>query len=121
MNRTVKFMICLLLILGMMSTLAACSDDISGHYELVEASMSGQTFTAQEFRALVGEEVEMYIELNADGTGKMAFVNNETDIAWKDNQLWSVNDGKTGAKASFTVEDGTLTLDMAGTIMVFRK
>ena len=121
MKRTVKYILCLILILGMLSTFVACGDDITGHYELVKVTMADQTYTIQEFRALVGNDVEMFVELNADGTGKMAFVNNETDIEWKGNQLWSVQDGKTGVKANFTLEDGVLTLDISGMIMVFQK
>ena len=121
MKRTVKYLICLILILGVTCSLVACGDDISGRYELVYATLSGQTYTLQEFRGLVGDEAEMYVELNADGTGRMAFVNNETDIEWKGNQLWSVQDGKTGAKAAFTLEEGTLTLNISGMVLVFRK
>lgn len=121
MKTTVKSVICFMLLIGIACTLAACREDYTGHYELISATMSGQTFTVEQLREIVGNDVQMFIELNADGTGKMAFLNSTADMQWEGDQIWAVQDGQSGTKATFTVDEGKLTLVLTDSVLVFQK
>ena len=118
MKRTVTTALCLVLVIGLLCTLTACGEDISGRYELISATIDNRTLTIDEFKAFLGADTEMYLELNNDGTGTMAFVGQVAEMQWEGNQIWSAEGG---VKADFTVEEGVLTLDLSGTVLVFKK
>ena len=118
MKKTFKAAFCLLLVLTLALSLAACNDDISGRYILVSVSMNGNTFTAQQLKDHIANQDEMYLELNSDGTGTMAYLGDITDMKWEGNEIWPANNV---AKATFTVEGNTLTMEMKAVTLVFQK
>ena len=110
MKKSVKSVLCFILVMGMISMLAACSGDVAGHYELVSVVLDGTTQNA----AGLG-----YIDLHEDGTGYMNIRGTEFEMCWADGQIWPASDPND--KVFFSVEGNTLTLDMGGSTAIFKK
>lgn len=118
MNKTIRKLLCLFLILATVSTLAACGSDRYGRYNLVSVSMNGQSFTIQELKDYIGKQDDMYLDLRDDGTATMVFLGESSEMLWEDDKIWPKANA---SKASFTIEENTLTMDMNGITMVFQK
>ena len=124
MKNTMKITISLILVITLLSALCGCGVvgklSIAGKYKLVSIEASGITMDIDALKTYLGEEaLNMYIELKADGTGYMSALDEEAEIAWADGQIWPKDDPDD--KASFTVEDGVLTLEAEGTKLIFKK
>ena len=118
MNRTVKFIFCLILVVGMLGMLAACSEDISGHYTIVKVSVGDTFYNYEDLMKIVGTTEMMYIDINSDGTGYMTMLGSSSKIFWEGDKIWAEDNG---TKATFTVEGNTLTLYLPESTMVFQK
>ena len=124
MKKTLKMILCLSLVLAMALSMVACGDkkeekaSIAGHYDLASMTIDGKSFTQDELAALMGD-LEIYVELNDDGTGVLSLSGETADMAWKDGQIWPVDEPD--EKVPFTVEGKTLTMEIDGQKMVFEK
>ena len=119
MKKTVKAVLCLVLVIGVVCTLAACGDKIVGRYDLVKMESNGQTLDVSTLKSLAGSDVDMYLELFEDGTGIMKMDGDTTHMRWADGQIWPAN--QENEKISFTLVDGVLTLEKDGLTLVFEK
>ena len=61
--------------------------------------------------------VQMYMELNADGTGAL-FMEDEMPLTWADGAISFTEENMT---ISYTLENGEMKLDMIETVIVLRK
>lgn len=114
MNKLISRALCVVMLLSLLLTFAACG--VSGHYELKEVSYSGLSLSAKE----AGFDTEnYYIDLNANGTAVMCMEDEKQDMEWKDGQIWAV--GEEDAKADFEIDDDELILEIEGMEMVFEK
>ena len=119
MKKTVRAALCLSLVAILLVSLVACGGGVAGHYNLVSMEMGGQKMDIAALQALAGTSVEMYIELNDDGTGVMCMDGETTEMCYGDGMIWPVNDADD--KVPFTVDGDTLTLEQDGMKMVFEK
>ena len=118
-----KILVCLVMVLSLMLCIAACGDTeesggIAGKYKFHSMSYDGETITAKDL-ADMGEEMDMYIRLNGDGTGIMYSEGETEDMAYANGQIWSVDEPD--EKVDFTVKGNTLTMEQDGMKMVFKK
>ena len=118
-----RILVAVLLVLSLTLCLAACGDKeksggIAGKYNFYSMSYEGETVTAKDLAAL-GEEMNMYIRLNADGTGVMVTEGESEDMAYGNGKIWSVDEPD--EKVDFTVKGNTLTMEQDGMVMTFKK
>ena len=118
-----KILVCLVMVLSLMLCIAACGDKeesggIAGKYNFYSMSYNGETVTAKDLAAM-GEEMDMYIRLNGDGTGIMYTEGETEDMAYSNGKIWSVDEPD--EKVSFTVKGNTLTMEQDGMVMTFKK
>ena len=111
MSKTVKAVLCATVIAVMLLSLAACSGNIAGRYELVSLDIEG---VKQDVPSGLG-----YLELNADGTGRLNVAGTEYEMCWEDGRIWPVSDPEDSV--SFTVNGNTLTMDLMGNTAFFKK
>lgn len=131
--KLVKILVCLAMILSLMLCVAACGEDegmigsitggsskssIAGKYEFYSMTYDGETVTAKDM-AEVGEDVEIYIRLNNDGTGIMVSDGETVEIAYSDGELWPVDEPEESVE--FTVKGNTLTVEAEEMVMTFKK
>ena len=129
MKKTLKMVLCMTLVLGMLLSMAACDlgsiggkASVAGRYDFVKMEMEGFSMDLETLKAMGGDEladIEMYLELKEDGTGVLAVMGESTDMQWADGQIWAV--GEEDAKVPFTVENGVLTMEQDGMKMTFKK
>ena len=81
--------------------------------------MGGEVIDIEGMKLLMGEDMEMYLELNSDGTAVLNMDGEITDMQWADGKIWPKDD--TDDKVGFTVKDGVLTLEQDGMKMIFKK
>jgi hypothetical protein len=119
MKKTVNAVLSLVLVLGVVFTLAACGINVAGRYELTTMEIDGQVIDIERMKILVGEDLEMYIELREDGTAILKMNEEITDMLWADGKIWPKHNT---AEVSSLVIDGTvLTMERNGTKMIFKK
>ena len=118
-----RILVAVLLVLSLTLCLAACGDkekgsSIAGKYNFYSMTYDGETMTADDLAEL-GTNVEMYLRLNADGTGIMYSEGESVDMAYANGQIWSVDEPD--EKVDFTVKGNTLTMEQEGMVMTFKK
>ena len=113
-----KKVLCSALAVIMLLCMTACGNNIAGRYNFHSMNMEGMEVTAESLKAL-GSEVEMYIELEKDGTGTMASEGEVIAMGWADGEIWPAEDPED--KVAFTVDGDTLTLEQDGMKMVFKR
>ena len=123
-----KKVFALLLVLVMVIGLCACGDksekspaSVAGRYYLVSMTEGDMTITIEEYSAMLGIDVEMYIDVRADGTATAKNMDGEyMEMAWGNGQMWPVEEP--GETAPCTFSGNTMTVD-AGSDgkMVFKK
>lgn len=119
MNKTVKAVLCLIFVIGMICTLAACGNDIAGRYELVSMESNGQTLDIASLKDLSGSDVDMYLELFDDGTAVMKMDGDTTQLKWDSEHIWPVNNE--AETAVYTIADDTITMVKDGVTLIFKK
>lgn len=119
MKRTIKAVLCLILVMGIVCSLAACGNDIVGRYELIEMESNGQKLDIAALKSLAGSDIDMYLELFEDGTGVLKMDGDTTQMSWADGMIWPTNQGD--EKVAFTVDGDVLTLEREGVKLVFKK
>ena len=102
-------------------TLTGCGKSDAGRYDLYSMTTDGETMTMKYMEDMYKEmgmdAPEMYLELNEDGTGKLVMDDEDTqEVEWKDGVITL-----DGEDAEYTVEDGKLTMEEDGTVIVFEK
>ena len=118
-----RILVAVLLVLSLTLCLAACggkekNSGIAGKYNFYSMSYEGETVTAKDL-AEMGEEMDMYIRLNSDGTGIMYSEGEAEDMAYANGKIWSVDEPD--EKVSFSVKGNTLTMEQDGMVMTFKK
>ena len=114
MKRTAKILLSVLLILSILSCLAACgSKGPSGTYNLVSMEMDGEKVDADMLKEY---GVEITITFNSDGTGNIDMMGEKEEFEWKGNTITA-----DGEEISFTLNGNKLTLEQDGETMVFSK
>ena len=118
MKKSVKTILCLVLVIGIVCTLAACGG-VAGRYELASMAMGDQEMDIAALKALAGTDVEMYIELKDDGTAVLAMDGEVTEMQWADGEMWPANNPSD--KIPFTVDGDELTMEQSGIKLIFKK
>lgn len=124
MKKTVKSVLCLVLVLSMFLCLCACSSDkggkssVAGRYNMVSMEMDGMVINLEDYAALLGD-VEFYLDLKADGTGKLCSAGEIAEIEWNSTKMWPVEDPTDTIE--YKVDGNVLTLEQDGMKMVFKK
>ena len=113
-----KKVLCSALVAIMLLCMTACGSKEAGHYDFYSMDMDGVQITAQSLKDM-GAEMEMYIELEDDGTGTMVADGEEEEMGWGDGYIWPASDPSD--KVAFTVEGNELTIEYDGVEMVFKK
>ncbi|MDD6643182.1 MAG: lipocalin family protein [Firmicutes bacterium] len=114
MKRSAKILLSVLLILSILSCLAACgSKEPSGTYNLVSMEMDGETIDADTLKEF---GMEVTITFNSDGTGSIDMADEKEEFEWKGNKI--IADGE---EISFQLDGNKLTLKQDGETMVFSK
>ena len=91
----------------------------AGYWEIVRMeSEDPESAISEEDMAFVKSAgVQMYMELNADGTGAL-FMEDEMPLTWADGAISFTEENMT---VSYTLENGEMELDMIETVLVLRK
>ena len=91
----------------------------AGYWEIVRMeSVDPESAISEEDMAFVKSVgVQMYMELNADGTGAL-FMEDEMPLTWADGAISFTEENMT---VSYTLENGEMKLDMIETVLVLRK
>ena len=91
----------------------------AGYWEIVRMeSEDPESAISEEDMAFVKSVgVQMYMELNADGTGAL-FMEDEMPLTWADGAISFTEENMT---VSYTLENGEMKLDMIETVLVLRK
>lgn len=91
----------------------------AGYWEIVRMeSEDPESAISEEDMAFVKSVgVQMYMELNADGTGAL-FMEDEMPLTWADGAISFTEENMT---VSYTLENGEMKLDMIETVIVLRK
>ena len=113
-----KKVLCSALVAIMLLCMTACGNNITGRYDFYSMDMDGVQVTAESLEAL-GSEIEMYVELEKDGTGTMASDGEVIEMGWADGEIWPAEDPTD--KAAFVVDGDTLTIEQEGMKLVFKK
>ncbi|MBO5953912.1 MAG: hypothetical protein J6Q53_07335 [Oscillospiraceae bacterium] len=112
-----KMITALLWVVLILLCFAACgSSQIPGRYDLTAIESEGVTISVSDIK---DADTQMYLQLNADGTGVMQIGAEAAQMQWKDGMLWPV--GQEDDKVPFTVENGVLTMHQDGQTMTFTK
>ena len=127
MKKTMKLALCLILVLSTVLCMAACGgddkDSIAGRYVVYSMDTEGMTIKGETLTAALSamgmSADDMYIQLNADGTGEMSVFGETAEMAYADGKIWSIDEPE--EKVDFTVSGGKLTLEVEGNKMVFTK
>jgi hypothetical protein len=124
-----KKVFALLLVLVMVIGLCACGDkggktpsgnSVAGRYYLVSMAEGDMTISIEEYSEMLGYDVEMYIDVRADGTATAKNMDGEyMEMAWGNGQMWPVDEPE--EKANCTFSGDTMTVGMDGEKMVFKK
>ena len=114
MKRTAKILLSVLLILSILSCLAACgSKGPSGTYNLVSMETDGETIDADTLKDF---GMEVTITFNSDGTGSIDMAGDKEEFEWKGNTITA-----DGEEIEFRLDGSKLTLEQDGETMVFSK
>ena len=113
-----KKILCSALAAIMLLCMTACGNSMAGRYDFYSMDLDGVEVTAESLEAL-GGGLEMYIELEKDGTGTMASDGEVVEMGWADGQIWPLDDPTD--KVAFEVKGDTLTIEYEGVEMVFKK
>ena len=127
MKRSLRTILCLLLIVSMTLSLTGCGllarVLAPGEYVFEKMTTGGKTYTAAEVKAQLGDLIDMddYISmrLDIDGTGVIRFMGEEYDIYWDTTYIWPQADN--GEKAEYTWEFDRITLELFGETVTFAK
>ena len=114
MKRPAKILLSVLLILSILSCLAACgSKGPSGTYNLVSMETDGETIDADTLKEF---GMEVTITFNSDGTGSIDMAGDKEEFEWKGNTITA-----DGEEIEFRLDGSKLTLEQDGETMVFSK
>ena len=113
-----KKVLCSALAVIMLLCLTACGSKLAGRYDFYSMDMDGMQITAESLEAM-GGAIEMYIELDKDGTGVMSSGGEVAAMEWADGEIWPAEDPTD--RVPFTVEGDLLTIQYEDMIMVFKK
>ena len=97
---------------------------LSGKYVLKEAVVGGQTISAEELKkAAAGSGMESFLDMSFEFSGdkvKINALNTSADATYKvDGDKLTITEQ--GGSQEFTIKDGNLQMDQAGTTLVFAK
>lgn len=125
MKKTARILLCMVLVISLCATLVACggSDDITGRYVVSSMEMDGTKIEGELLNsalALMGLSTnDMYIQLNADGTGFISALGQTANMEYADGQIWPVD--APDEKVAFEVDGDNLILTVEGYTMIFTK
>ena len=117
MKNTVTKLLCVLMVVAMVLTFAACGK--AGTYVLSEAKIDGEKYDADELEELGLDPDDCYVELNSDGTGEVCLFGEEVDIEWEDDEMWPEDDED--EVLEFEIDGKELTLEYEGEELIFTK
>lgn len=109
-----KKILCTALIACLLLALTACG--VSGHYAIKEVSYGGLTVSAKDAGL---DADDNYIDMKANGTAVLSLDGDETDMEWKDGQIWAADEEDD--KADFEIDDDELIIELNEMEMVFEK
>lgn len=91
----------------------------AGYWEIVrmESEDPESAISKEDMAFVKSVGVQMYMELNADGTGAL-FMEDEMPLTWADGAISFTEENMT---VSYTLENGEMKLDMIETVIVLRK
>ena len=91
----------------------------AGYWEIVrmESEDPESAISEEDMASVKSVGVQMYMELNADGTGAL-FMEDEMPLTWADGAISFTEENMT---VSYTLENGEMKLDMIETVLVLRK
>lgn len=115
MKNTVIKLLCLTLVLSTLLTLSACSLAF-GTYKLDSASMGGLTVSLETIGM---DPDECYLEMTPFGTAVMVFQGEEKDMKYGDGKIWPADDEDD--KVNFEIDGDTITIEMSGVKLIFKK
>ena len=109
------------LIMALTFIFAGCGKGDAGRYEFYSMTANGETVDAEglkkTYEALGEDTPEMYIELNEDGTGKIALgIGDTEEITWKKGVITA-----NGEDVKYTIKGGKLTMKKGEEELVFKK
>ena len=128
MKRTLTICLTVVLVFGMMACMTACGggDGPEGRYDLVDIEAAGQKMTADDLKSMAAlggkdpDDIEIFIEFDKDGTGRISSAGNDTDFTWeKDHITISGQDAElklSGKTVTITEEEAGVT-----SVMTFKK
>lgn len=91
----------------------------AGYWEIVrmESEDPASAISEEDMAFVKSVGVQMYMELNADGTGAL-IMEDEMPLTWTDGAISFTEENMT---VSYTLENGEMKLDMIETVIVLRK
>jgi len=135
MKKYLSRILCLLMALALVFCFAACASDddddgekksssgktssVAGTYYFYEMTMDGETIDRDFFEEYGRDYKEIYLKLNADGTGTLNSGEGDQEMEWEDGSIWPTSDPDDVAE--MTVSGGKITLESDGMVMVFKK
>lgn len=134
MNKTLKTVLCLVLVLGSLLCLSACGGETSsapteptpvklhltGRYEIESIEWASGTVSSGEILEEALDAMgDMYVELYSDGTAQLCMYGSISDMEFNETEIWNMDADY--IKYEISINDGKLTLKDGEDIFNFVK
>ena len=115
-NNSAK-LFCVIIILGLLLTLAACNREDT--YVLRYMEVDGTRHALSDLDTRDTKAEDSFIKLNTDGTGEVCLFGEKIVIEWDGEKMWPVtNDDDI---AAFNIDGNFLTLELNSEKLIFVK
>lgn len=106
---------------GSASDPASFKKAFTGTWNLVEMSQDGQVTSSDDLETLRALGLEVYVNLNADGTSVLVLFGESLDGTWDASSATQGSITMNNSEVGMTLADSRLTFEQNGTTMVFEK
>ena len=121
MKKTMKTGLMLVLVISMVACLVGCGNKgPSGRYELASIEAEGITMDVETLKSMAGEEgedFEMYIEFDRDGTGTVVLMNEKVSMTWDEKDITAEDE----EPVPYKLNGREVTITADGVTMTFKK
>ena len=93
----------------------------TGTWDLVEMEQDGEVTGSDDLEMLKSLGLDVYLELNADGTGALVLFGESMDGSWDAKSATEASFEIEGQKVDMKIADGKLTMEQNGSKLTFAK
>ena len=92
-----------------------------GTWDLTEMEENGEVTGADDLEMLKALGLDVYLELNQDGTGALVLFGEATEFSWEAKSSTEASFTMDGQTAGMKLTDGNLTIEQSGSKLTFQK